>query len=123
MAIWQNGSCLGLQTRISLFDSGYRLQICACVVFNGNMFGFHPKVEGSNPFIRSSFGCDRILELSLEVPIGNRLRGWPIQALTKCFMRIWYSGRAVACQATEASSNLAIRSKLFICGIGLVVGP
>ncbi len=84
MAIWQNGSCLGLQTRISLFDSGYRLQIYACVVFNGNMFGFHPKVEGSNPFIRSSFGCDRILELSLEVPIGNRLRGWPIQALTKC---------------------------------------
>ena len=28
----------------------------------------------------------------------------------KSFMRIWYSGRAVACQATEASSNLAIRS-------------
>lgn len=30
-------------------------------------------------------------------------------------MRIWYSGRAVACQATEASSNLAIRSKFYGC--------
>lgn len=28
------------------------------------------------------------------------------------FMRIWYSGRAVACQATETSSNLVIRSRL-----------
>ena len=40
--------------------------------------------------------------------------GYRLQFFYKCFMRIWYSGRAVACQATEASSNLAIRSSLAV---------